>query len=232
MTIQIYKDLEQGTEEWIAARCGLVTASTVNKIVTEVKLEPAKGKVRDDFMYELIAQQLTGYVDVSWIGSNGERGHEEELIAIEEYSKHFNEIDRVGFVTNDEFGFTLGFSPDGLVGDDGMVEVKSRLNKFQIQTIISGEMPRDFYLQVQSGMKIANRKWCDFISISSGLNLVVYRIYRNEEDCDKIITALTLFHEEMLDKKQQYFDNINSGKMRIVPIERITIKETEVEEIY
>jgi hypothetical protein len=121
------------------------------------------------------------------------RGKEDEFYARQIYAERYAPVDEVGFVTNDGFGFTLGYSPDGLVGSDGLIEIKSRCQKYQVQAIVEhwrdGTTPDEFTLQVQSGMLATNRVWCDLISYSGGLPMIPMRIERNDEICAAIEDA-------------------------------------------
>jgi len=123
MTITYHKDLVQGSEEWLAARCGLLTASEMHLIVTPT-LKAASNDKERTHLYELLAQRITGYVEPQYISDDMLRGMDEEITALDLYSKHHSKIDRVGFITNDKWGFTIGYSPDAVVGKEGLVECK------------------------------------------------------------------------------------------------------------
>lgn len=208
MTIKIHDDLIQGSEEWHAARCGLLTASEVKLILTPT-LKVANNEKTRAHVWELAAQRITEYVEPTYIGDAMLRGHEDEILARALYAERYNPVRETGFVTNDGFGFTLGCSPDGLVGDDGMIECKSRIQKYQVQTIVeefraAGTIPDDFILQVQAGLLICDRNWCDFISYSGGLPMAVIRVEANAEIQDAILTAATGFEERIAEAMQDY----------------------------
>ena len=132
MTITVHDDLIQGSEEWHAARCGLLTASEVKLILTPT-LKVANNEKTRAHAWELAAQRISDYVEPTYIGDAMLRGHEDEILARALYAEKYGEVRETGFVTNDKFAagdgtrFTIGCSPDGLCGDDGMVEAKSRL---------------------------------------------------------------------------------------------------------
>lgn len=179
-----FHNVEQGTPEWHALRCGLITASEVKLLMTPT-LKPANNDRSRSHLYELAAQRISKYVEPCYISSDMLRGHEDEVRARILYEEHTgNAVQEVGFVTN-TLGvvtpLTLGFSPDGLVGADGMIECKSRNQKFQIQTGIEGGVPDEFILQIQTGLMIAEREWCDFISYSGGLPMIIYRVIADPE---------------------------------------------------
>lgn len=200
MTVKIHDDLIQGSEEWMAARCGLLTASEMKYVLTPT-LKVANNEKTRAHAWELAAQRISEYVEPTYIGDAMLRGHEDEILARALYAERYNPVRETGFVTNDEFGFTLGCSPDGLVGDDGMIECKSRIQKYQVQTIVEefeGKgIPDDFVLQVQTGMLVCQRQWCDFISYSGGLPMAVIRVEADAEIQDAILTAATGFEERI-----------------------------------
>ncbi|MBL4858671.1 MAG: YqaJ viral recombinase family protein [Erythrobacter sp.] len=208
MTIKIHEDLTQGSEEWHQARCGLLTCSEVKLILTPT-LKVANNEKTRAHVWELAAQRITNYVEPSYIGDAMLRGHEDEIRARLLYEEKYAPVQEAGFVTNDGFGFTIGCSPDGLVGDDGMIECKSRVQKYQVQTIVeefrqTGTIPEEFVLQVQSSLLVTGRKWCDFLSYSGGLPMVRIRVEADPEIQDAILTAATGFEERVCEAIEDY----------------------------
>ena len=169
--IKHYKTLEQNTPEWLQARCGVLTASVVKDLLTKT-FAISKGKMVDTLACNLASQRITKRVEENFQTYDMKRGHIEEELALEAYGP----VDRCGFITNDYLGFTLGFSPDGLLGDNGMVEVKSRKQKFQVETFCAGEVPSEYMIQCQTGMLVAELDFCDFIQFSNGMPLFVKRV--------------------------------------------------------
>jgi hypothetical protein len=196
MTIAIHNDLIQGSDEWHAARCGLLTASEFKLILTPTLKVADNDKLRAH-VWEIAAQRITNYVEPTYIGDDMLRGHEDEILARALYSERYAPVEEAGFVTNDKWGFTLGCSPDGLVGDEGGIEAKSRRQKFQIQTIVEeyreGSIPADYLFQVQGEMLVCGRKWWDFISYSGGLPMAVIRVPADPKIQDAIIEAAAKF---------------------------------------
>lgn len=217
--ITIHRDYIQGSEEWHAARCGLLTGSQMKLIITPT-LNVADNDKSRAHLYELLAQRITRYTEPSYIGDDMLRGMEDEIFARQLYAEHFAEIEQVGFVTNDEFGFTLGCSPDALVGEDGMLQIKSRRQKFQIETIISGAMPDDYAIQVQTELLVTQRAWCDFVSYSGGLPMIPIRVYPNEKIQAAIVAAASAFEAALDDKMHAYRLALIVGKDTLVPTER------------
>lgn len=196
MTITYHPDVVQGSEEWMALRCGRLTASEMKLIVTPTLKVAANEKERAH-LYTLLGQRMTGYVEIGFVGDDMMRGYEDEIDARSAYARHYAPVDECGFVTNDDLGFTIGYSPDGLVADEGLIEVKSRKHKFQVETILenvaTGTVPADFLIQVQTGLWVTKRKWLDFISYSAGLPMATIRIFPDPKVQAAIIDAATVF---------------------------------------
>lgn len=189
MTITYHRDLIQGSDEWRAARCGLITASEMHLLITEKRLTPADNDKQRAHLYEQAAQRITRHVEPHYVSDDMLRGHEEEVEARILYAEHYAPVREVGFVTNDSFGFTLGCSPDGLVGDDGMIECKSRRQRFQIETILGLGVPAGYMLQIQTALLVTGRAWLDFISYSGGLPMVVCKVRPDAEIQAAILKA-------------------------------------------
>ena len=218
--ITYHRDLTQGSEEWLQARCGLLTASEMKLIITPT-LKVAANDKSTAHLYELLAQRITGYVEPHYISDDMLRGQVDEIEARLLYAKHYAPVEEVGFVTNDEWGFTLGCSPDGLVGDDGMIECKSRRQKFQAATIISGEMPDDYKIQVQTALLVTGRKWCDFISYCGGMPMVTIRVHADTKVQDAIWEAATVFETKATNAMEDYNLMVSGARVaRLIPTER------------
>ena len=220
MTITYHKDLVQGSEEWLAARCGLLTASEMHLIVTPT-LKAASNDKERTHLYELLAQRITGYVEPQYISDDMLRGMDEEITALDLYSKHHSKIDRVGFITNDKWGFTIGYSPDAVVGKSGLVECKSRRQKYQIQTIVDGVVPPEYMIQIQTGLLVSEREWLDFISYSGGLPMFAMRCYPMPEYQDAIVKAATAFEARLAINLETYM----KASQDYIPTERKIIQE-------
>lgn len=157
MTIKYHENVIQGSDEWLDLRRGILTASEMKLCVTPTFKVAYNEKTRAH-VYDLLAQRITGHVEPHYISDDMMRGHEDEILARMKYSEMFTPVRDMGFITNDRWGFTLGYSPDGLVGDDGQIECKSRRQKYQVETILTNEMPDDYLLQVQTGLLVSERK--------------------------------------------------------------------------
>lgn len=217
MTLTYHRDLVQGSDEWLAARCGLLTASEMKLIITP-SLKAASNEKERTHLFELLAQRITRYVEPQYISDDMLRGVDDEIEARALYAKHYAPVTEVGFITNDEWGFTIGYSPDGLISDDGLIECKSRRQKYQVQTIVSGEMPDDYLMQVQTGLLVTGRKWLDFISYSGGLPMVPIRVYPDARIHEAILEAAEAFECRLARAHAVYIENVD--KHRLIPTER------------
>jgi predicted phage-related endonuclease len=222
MTITYHPDLIQGSDEWHAARCGLITASEMKLILTPT-LKVANNDKTRAHVWELAAQRITGYVEPTYIGEAMLRGHEDEVLARALYSEHFAPVEEVGFVTNDRWGFTLGASPDGLVGADGLIECKSRIQKYQVQAIVEhyrdGTVPEEFVLQVQTLLLVTERRWCDLISYSGGLPMIPMRCEADPIIQEAIVEACEAFEARIAEAVSDYHAALSADK-RLIPTER------------
>ncbi|WP_028970127.1 lambda exonuclease family protein [Sphingomonas sp. URHD0057] len=220
--VQIHCDFDQGSDRWLQARCGMLTASEFDRILTPT-LKIADNVKARSHLWEMAAQRISRYVEPQYISDAMLRGQEDEIKARAEYSKRYGEVDVCGFVTNNRWGFTLGCSPDGLVGDDGMIEVKSRCQKYQVETICANAMPDDYLLQVQGELLVTQRKWCDFISYSGGLPMIVIRVFPDEAVQSAIVDAAAKFESRINEVVAEYAATMASDA-RLTPTER-TIEE-------
>lgn len=217
--IKYHANLVQGTDEWFAARCGLLTASEMKFVVTPTLKVADNDKTRAH-LYELLAQRVNNYVEPSYVSDDMMRGRNDEFDAKITYTEHYEQVQDMGFVTNDKWGFTLGYSPDGLVGEDGQIESKSRRQKFQTETIINGVLPDEYKIQVQTGLLVTERKWCDFISYCGGMPMFTIRVEPDKIIQDAVITAATSFHEKMDEMLSVYTNRLTDKTFRLVPTER------------
>lgn len=214
--VTIYHELTQGSDEWLAARCGLLTASEMKLIMTPT-LKVANNEKTRAHLYELLAQRVTQYVEPSYIGDDMLRGQEDEFDAVLIYHEQIAPVSHVGFITNDKLGFTIGYSPDGLVGADGLLECKSRRQKFQAQTIIEHvatggvSIPTDYILQHQTGLFVSERKWIDFISYCGGMPMVVIRVYPDDVIQNAIAEAAEDFETKLQAAETTYRNTIETA---------------------
>lgn len=226
--IKYHTDVFQGSEEWLSMRRGLLTASEMKHIITPAKLQFANNDKCCAHMYELLAQRISKYVEPQFVSDDMMRGKEDEAYARMHYENNYAPVTQVGFITNDRFGFTIGYSPDGLVGDDGIIEIKGRRQKFQVQTIIENTVPSEFMIQIQTGLMVSERKFCDFISYHGGLPMSPIRVPADPEMQTAIELAATKFEEGLQAKLKEYHTRLKAPGVKFVPTERRIEQEIRV----
>lgn len=213
-----HNDLIQGSDEWLAQRCGLITASEMKLILTPTLKVADNDKVRAH-VYELLFQRLTKFVEPQYVSDAMLRGQEDEIYARAAYEEHFAPVTEVGFITNDQWGFTIGYSPDGLVGDEGLIECKSRAGKYQVQTIAENEVPAEYVMQLQTALLVTGRQWIDFISYSGGLPMFVKRVEPDLLVQGAIVAAATNFEAKVAAKEREYRATL-AGMRKVIETER------------
>lgn len=223
MTLTTFDEIAQGSEEWHAARRGMVTTSTVGKLLT---LEPPNAVIVDcpkckasagspcvslarkeptpiqtmhperaaitaampheitvadndtarGLTATLAAERVAGFTEESPMSRDMFRGVWSEPLARDLYSGHYMQAVECGFMRRDEDGWTLGYSPDGLVGDDGLIEIKAPRSKTQLLTTVTDEVPGHYMAQCQAGLLVSGRAWLDFVSYVGGMHVYVKRV--------------------------------------------------------
>jgi len=207
-------DIEQGTDEWHALRRGVITASTIGKLVTATG-KPANNDTSRALLLQLLAERITGESEPSFYNDDMARGNLLEPYARELYAKHYQPVQECGFVTIqlDPFSALLGYSPDGLVGDDGLIEIKAPRRKTHLRSLLTDKVPAEYVPQIQTALAVTGRAWCDFISYAPGLPLYVTRCRPDPDAITQLIAAaqtaeamLFRFWTAYLEKAPGYFD--------------------------
>ena len=238
----IHNNVQQGTDEWLELRRGLVTASSVGNLLsvgtlgggefdcpecesgagdpcrsvtksaaTLKTMHPARNQRARDaaittiapartpeaktFTMLLAAERITGWSDPVYISDDMWRGIDDEPKARAKYAEHYAPVTECGFMTEDCFGFTIGYSPDGLVGDDGLIEIKSRRAKAHLSTILADKVPAANMAQLQCGLLVSGRDWIDYVSYCGGMPLWVKRVTPQQEWFDAIVAAVQAFED-------------------------------------
>ena len=190
MGLEIFADLEQGTPSWFAARCGLPTASKFKDILAK----STEGRMRRSYMLTLAGEILTGEPAESYSNGFMERGHEQEPAARADYAFLTDaKLTRIGFARNGR----KGCSPDSLVGDDGVLEVKTAMAAIQVGYIVKGDFPPEHKAQTQGALWVCEREWVDIAIYSPGLPLFVKRAYRDEAYIRNLDSEVARFLEEL-----------------------------------
>jgi hypothetical protein len=193
MALQIH-NVEQGTPEWHALRAGIPTASEFSKLLTSTyKIADNKGS--RDYAIQKAGEILTGRVEETYLGWDMQRGKLEEERAFDMYCANFAQVEKCGFMTN----YGIGYSPDGLVGTDGLIEIKSANQRIQVERIVFGGGADQHMIQIQVGLFVSGRKWCDFVSFSNGMPLHVERVLPDAK-----------IHKAILEAKGSFDSVVNS----------------------
>lgn len=220
MTITVHTDVYQGTPEWYALRCGILTASEMDEIVTPSNLQPANNDKTRKHLYNLMAQRITKHVEQGYVSFDMMRGDADEIEARQLYNDNYAPVEQAGFITNDKWGFTIGYSPDGMVGEDGLIEIKSRAPKFQLETIIADVVPNEFMIQLQVGMMVTERPWIDFVSYCGGLPMYTKRVLSDDGFQSLLLAAAAKFYERMDELTISFAEKLSAGEQRLIPTTR------------
>lgn len=186
-------DCVQGSKEWLAARCGIPSSSNFDKLITS-KGEPSKQ--REKYMYQLAAEAITGCKEESFQSAAMTRGIEMEAEARQFYELTRNvEVEQVGFCLDDSGLF--GASPDGLIEDDGLIEIKSPQSQTCVSYLLKGGLDVDYFQQTQGQLLVTGRKYVDLISYYPLLRPLVIRVVRDEKFLKALRVELEVFCKEL-----------------------------------
>ena len=189
----IILDVEQGSLAWLQARAGLPCSSNFDRIIT-TKGEPSAQ--RQKYLYTLTGERLTGMPMETYTNGNIERGKELEAEARAAYEFITdNEVKQVGFCLNE--GRSYGNSPDGLIGEDGGLEIKCPTLSVAVEYLDKGKLPTAYWQQLQGALLVTGREWWDFCSYFPGLPPLIVRVERNEEFIEKLHDELVVFCIEL-----------------------------------
>ena len=188
--------MDQGTEEWFAARLGKVTASRAADVMTK------KGSAaRANLSAQLVLERLTNTKGESFSSAAMQWGVDQEQFARAAYEAHSGVwVDTVGFVQHPTIE-RAGASPDGLVGHDGLVEIKCPNTATMIDTLLTGKVPSNYATQMQMQMACTGRAWCDYAVFDSRMpvkaQLFVKRVQRDQKFIDDLNKEIIAFLAEV-----------------------------------
>ena len=207
--MKIIESCEQGSAEWLSMRLGKITASRVKDVLTKGRGN-TPSKTAESYMMELIAEVLTRQSKPFFENDAMRWGTETEPQArsMYEVNNNFVTVKEVAFVQHND---QVGISPDGLVGEDGLLEVKCPNTTTQIKRALSGDYAADYKAQIQMQLWVTNREWCDFVSFDPRLDCAAgYLQQRVERD--------ELYIEEMKTKVYSFIEVMN-GLIRTLTTE-------------
>ncbi len=192
-------ELEQYSDEWFAARVGKATASRVSDIIARTKT--GWGASRKNYMAELVAERLTGQTAERYSNAAMQWGIDTEPQARAAYEFFRDQVvEEVGFVDHPAIPMS-GASPDGYVGEDGLIEVKCPNTATHIDTLLTKSIPDKYIVQMHWQMACSGRRWCDFVSFDprmpEHLRLFVRRIHRDNERIGELERAVEEFLAEV-----------------------------------
>ena len=259
MSLHEYPGLQQGTDEWLELRRGMVTASTVGQLLvvdtlgaesfdcprcdaeadapcksiakgksgapiqtmhrerTEAASKAAVTRVQagrthysQRLTLSLVAERITGEIESVYVNDDMLRGQLEEPIARDVYSGHKEAVTETGFMVRDDWGFPIGYSPDGLVGDYGLIEIKAPRAKEHLRTILADAVPDRYMAQLQCGLLVSGREWIDYVSYFGGMPMWTKRVYANPLWAEAIVDAVSAF-EQTADEMTLNYDRATRG---------------------
>lgn len=197
--------MEQRTEDWFKARAGKVTASRVADIIARTK--SGYSASRDNYMAQLVCERMTGTPAESFTNAAMQWGTEQEPFARAAYESAKDVlVEEVGFIPHPIIQ-NSGASPDGLVCEFGLVEIKCPNTSTHIQTLLDQKIPEKYNTQMQWQMCCTNRRWCDYVSFDprmiKGLQLFIKRVEFDHEYVSMLEKEVILFLQELDNKIEQ-----------------------------
>ena len=196
----IITEPNQGSDAWKQEKMGYVSAGSVSDVLATGR-GSAESKVRESYKWEIVTQRLTGIRTDGFVSDAMTWGIETEPLARIQYEVKYNTfVEQAGFIKHPNFEW-LGASPDGLVGSDGLVEIKCPNTKTHLQTLINDKVPTQYIPQMQCQMEVIGRDWCDFISYDPRLNeplkFFCKRVVRDDEYISSMKIEVAKFLEEV-----------------------------------
>ena len=196
--MKIINDMAQGSDEWKQLRLGKITASRLSDVMANGR-SGAPSKTRQSYMLQLAAEILTGEAEDSFSNKYMDWGNacEPQARSMYEFDSG-NVVEEVAFViASDRFGV----SPDGMVGQDGLLEIKCPKTTTQIDRFVTGKFPKEYKAQVQGQLLATERTWCDFVSfdprISGPAQYFIIRVERDEDYIIELQAKIDTFTDEL-----------------------------------
>ena len=184
-------DCQQMSEEWFEIRRGKPSASNFDKIITSTGTPSTQ---RKKYLYKLVAEKLGGQLEEGYTNYNMQRGIELESSARDMYSRDVKPVVQCGICLHEE-GYLC--SPDGLIDEDGMCQIKCPTSSVHIEYLINQKLPTDYVQQVQGELLVTGRKYNDFLSFYPNLKPLVVRCYRDEVFISRLRAELLKFISEL-----------------------------------
>ena len=195
-TLKIFSDVQQGEPEWHDLRRGMMTASTIGQFITPKTIKPAANDKTRAMAYQLVAERITGRTEDTYVSRDMEIGHIVEPLARDLYSETYEPVEEIGFMVLTEDRYVAGYSPDGAVGADGLIEIKRHLPKLHLELILNNEIPSIHLAQCQMGLFISGRRWLDYLSYCGGMPMWRKRVHPNGDWFEAIEQVLCDFETQ------------------------------------
>lgn len=200
--------MEQRSEEWFQARLGKVTASRVADVLAKIK--SGESASRRNYKIQLVSERLTGERQETYVNQAMQDGIDREQFARDRYVQQFGEVEEVGFIQHPTL--EAGASPDGLIGTDGIIEIKCPMGSTHTETLMTQEVPSKYVPQIQFQLLVTGRKWCDFVSYNpmfpENLQVFVRRVFANKE-----------YQQELEDEVKQFLKEVDDVINKLKEIE-------------
>jgi hypothetical protein len=192
--IEVFEEIEQGSDAWRKLRAGLPTASEFHDVIAKVGPRGGIPKGRQKLLWRLAGEIITGEPEDTYQNADMLRGHEREAEA-RDYYAFLYDVDpkRVAFIRNGN----CGASPDSLIGEEGLLEIKDAKPSVQIERLIAGTLPSEHKAQCQGQLMVSGRRWVDFMSHSRGLPPFVTRVERDEKYIAELREGVDRFVAEL-----------------------------------
>lgn len=236
--IEYYWNLNQLTDEWMELKLGMLSASQLKNVITAKTLKVSANEKSRLFYDEILSQRIDGQINRDgFFGWDMQRGLDDEKPATEQYEKEYGgKITHCGLVINRKHGFPFGWSPDFLIDHDGSAEIKSKVPKYQIQTILDhicgrspDPVPNEFMMQFQGSFYCSERKYVKFISFCNGNPMVTIDVEPIPKFQDKIHEAVQGFEKILKENHEKYLEAVaNDNRLTLTPRREIIINDGEI----
>jgi len=206
--------IEQGSEEWFAARLGKITSSRIKDVMAKGR-SGAVSATRKNYLTELLCQRLTGQREEGFTSGAMQRGTDMEPLARAAYEVSLDAmVTEAAFILHPDHEFT-GSSPDGYVGDDGLIEIKCPNTATHIACIQSCSHDKKYEWQMQHQMFCTGRQWCDFASfddrLPESLQLFISRVNRDEDKIKIMTEEIQMFEDELQALQAEMLNMMEKG---------------------
>lgn len=172
-----------------------------------VIIEPASNDTSRDLTMLLVSERINGWTEPTYVSDDMLRGQSDEPLARDVYSEHYAPVTQTGFMLREESGWRLGYSPDGLVGEEGLLEIKSRRPKSQVKTVLSNGVPIENMAQLQCALLVSGRQWIDYVSYAGGMALWRKRVLPSPDWFRAIVAAVKQFEENAAEMMRIYTED-------------------------